>query len=84
MQNEPRRESSPAWRMEPTSADKARAGLPPPKSAFSIFLAPSSANSAEVARLLAEISNLQSMLGGQGIEYRLAGVRCQALQESGQ
>jgi hypothetical protein len=84
MQNEPRRESGPAWRMPTAAEEKVRAGMPPPKSAFSIFLSPSTASAAEVARLLAEISSLQTMLGGHGIEYRLAGVRCQTPRDSAQ
>jgi hypothetical protein len=84
MEKQPRPQQGSAWRTEPTAADKARAGSPPPKSAFSIFLAPSSANAVEVARLLAEISNLQMLLGGHGIEYRLDGVRRQKSPDTDQ
>ena len=75
MESQSRQEPPQSWRTEPTAIEKARAGSPPPKSAFSIFLSPGAAKATEVARLLTEISKLQMMLGGHGIDYRLAGVR---------
>jgi hypothetical protein len=62
------------WRV-PTATDMQRAKHAAPKPAFSLFVAPGGAGAPEVARLLGEIAELQRMLGGQGIEFRLAGVR---------
>jgi hypothetical protein len=60
---------------DPSSGEVAPPRSASPRAAFSLFLAPATAKPTEVVRLLVEISNLQQMLGGNGIDYRLAGVR---------